>query len=86
MVMGQQQIADLEYQLSRSAIAHNDFVRRPQSVKRRNSNAQERHMKALGHLPAMRMRDQQIASPGAELKVFQVADQHVVRWNLFQQR
>src|SRR6516165_3074379 len=62
-VVSNDQIAELEDEVTRSAIADRQQVSRSQPVKHRNANPEERNFEALGRLAAMGVRDKEIASP-----------------------
>jgi hypothetical protein len=73
------QVRDLEDQVHGAAIADLAAVRVADPVEHREADAHQRLAQPLGHLPAVRVRDQQIASRRTLLQVLEIAEQHVAR-------
>ena len=61
-------------------------MRSANPVEHGEPHAIERRAKPLRRLPAMRMRDEEIAAGGPSLEVFQIADQHFFRHDFFEDR
>src|SRR5208337_4790961 len=74
------QIAEIENQIPRAAISHRNKMPRAQPVKHGQPHTIEWNLQAFGGLPAMGVRNEEIAAPilCEGLEIFEIADKHVV--------
>ena len=77
VLMFDEDIAYLEDEIARAAIADAGLVRSAQAVEHRQAGAIKRYAQARRCLPGMGMCNQQIAADRSVFKVFQVADAHL---------
>src|SRR5262245_16848237 len=75
-VVSNDQVAELEYEVARTAIAHRQQVSRAEPVEHRNADPEERDAETLGALAAVRMRDEEIAALlfREVLEILEIAD------------
>lgn len=81
-------IGDLEHQVARSLVKDGSPVLAAQAIEDREPNPHKRNAESLGRLPPVTVGDQQIAIGAGDevLEVAEVADPHLFRRNLGQNR
>ena len=76
IVVGNDEIGDVEDQIAGAAIADRELVSRTEAVEHRKAGAVERNLQPLGGLAAVRMGDEQVAAAvlGEILEILEIAD------------
>ena len=88
LVVGDEEIGDVEDQVASAAIADRKLVPGAEPVEHRKAGAMERNFEPLRGLAAMRMGDQEIAAAllGEIFKILEIADQNLLGLDPLQNR